>query len=310
MKKLLLTLMILLSLFAVGCGNKSTNPNTTNNNTVHSQSFTGNFTFGTFGNASALSINEDGSIYMNMDNLLLTIKKEMVTKISDSQYTIKGQMPTIKYDNTSSAAAKSVMFAQSASDMNTVDVSLNLSGGSLSLSGQVNSDNVNANLTEVSGYIPSDYAGIYYLEGTPNTEIEIKSDGYVSLKRIQNGNTSLEQNYTDKLIKLYENEYLLNEGSLENNSLSSGQMTTSDAESILVAETLKYYNIYTKSTLKFENNIITMETKRLNIDYKDYNTINNYIQEIIKDISYTNQIDYSLITVKFENPESLKFIKK
>ena len=310
MKKLLLTLIMLLSVLGVSCEKKPTAPNTTNpNNTGHSQSFTGNFTFGTFGNASALSINEDGSIYMNMDNVLLTIKKEMVTKISDSQYQIKGQMPTIKYD-TSSAAAKSIMFAQSASDMNTVDVSLNLSGGSLSLSGQINSDNVNANLKEVIGYILSDYAGIYYLEGTPNTEIEIKSDGYVNLKRIQNGNTSLEQNYTDKLIKLSENEYLLNEGSLENNSLSSGQMTSSDAESILVAETLKYYNIYTKSTLRFENNAITMETKRLNVDYKDYNTINNYIQEIIKDISYTNRIDYSLITVKFENTELLKFIKK
>lgn len=148
------------------------------------------------------------------------------------------------------------------------------------------------------------------MEGTPNTEIEIKSDGYVNLKRIQNGNTSLEQNYTDKLIKLSENEYLLNEGSLENNSLSSGQMTSSDAESILVAETLRHYNISTRSTLKFENSTITMETKRLNVDYKDYNTINNYIQEIIKDISYTNRIDYSLITVKFENTELLKFIKK
>ncbi|PCG19851.1 hypothetical protein [Brachyspira sp. G79] len=309
MKKLLFTLIMLLSILGIGCEKKPTAPNTTNNNTGHSQSFTGNFAFGTFGNASALSINEDGSIYMNMDNVLLTIKKEMVTKISDSQYQIKGQMPTIKYD-TSSAAAKSVMYAQSASDINTVDVSLNLSDGSLSLSGKINDNSVSGSLKEVSGYMPSDYAGIYYLEGTPNTEIEIKSDGHVSLKRIQNGNTSLEQNYTDKLIKLSENEYLLNEGSLENNSLSSGQMTTSDAESILVAETLKYYNIYTKSTLRFENNAITMETKRLNVDYKDYNTINNYIQEIIKDISYTNQIDYSLITVKFENPESLKFIKK
>ena len=248
---------------------------------------------------------------MNMDNVLLTIKKEMVTKISDSQYTIKGQMPTIKYDTSSSATAKSIMFAQSTSDMNTVDVSLNLNGGSLSLSGQVNSDNVNANLTEVSGYIPNDYAGIYYMDGNQNnTGIEIKSDGYVIIKRMQNGNTNLEQKYNDKLIKLSENEYLLNEGSLENNSLSSGQMTTSDAESILVAETLRHYNISTRSTLKFENSTITMETKRLNINYKDYNTISDYIQQIIKDISYTNQIDYSLITVKFENTEYLTFIKK
>ena len=305
-KQIIFTLFLLIFIFS--CSKTPTDPNT-NNNTAHSQSFTGNFTFGTFGNASALSINEDGSIYMNMDNVLLTIKKEMVTKISDSKYQIKGQMPTIKLD-TSSAAAKSIMFAQSASDMNTVDVSLNLSGGNLSLSGTINNNSVSGNLKEVSGYILSDYAGIYYLEGTPNTEIEIKSDGYVNLKRIQNGNTSLEQNYTDKLIKLSENEYLLNEGSLENNSLSSGQMTSSDAESILVAETLRHYNISTRSTLKFENSTITMETKRLDINYKDYNTISDYIQQIIKDISYTNQIDYSLITVKFENTEYLTFIKK
>lgn len=311
MKKLLFTLIMLLSILGISCEKKPTAPNTTNpNNTGHSQSFTGNFTFGTFGNASALSINEDGSIYMNMDNVLLTIKKEMVTKISDSQYQIKEQMPTIKYD-TSSSAAKSVMYAQSASDMNTVDVSLNLSGGSLSLSGKINDNSVSGSLNEVSGYIPSDYAGIYFIGDDKNsTEIEIKSDGYVNLKRIQNGNTSLEQNYTDKLIKLSENEYLLNEGSLENNSLSSGQMTSSDAESILVAETLRHYNISTRSTLKFENSTITMETKRLNINYKDYNTISDYIQQIIKDISYTNQIDYSLITVKFENTEYLTFIKK
>ncbi|CRF33402.1 unnamed protein product [Brachyspira suanatina] len=99
MKKLSLTLITLLSILSIGCEKKPTEPtNNNNNNANHSQSFTGNFTFGTFGNASALFINEDGSIYMNMENGLLTIKKEMVTKISDSQYTIKGQMPTIKYD--------------------------------------------------------------------------------------------------------------------------------------------------------------------------------------------------------------------
>ena len=171
MKKLLLTLIMLLTLLTISCSNKATAPtnnDNNNNNVSHSQSFTGNFTFGTFGNASALSINEDGSIYMNMDNVLLTIKKEMVTKISDSKYQIKGQMPTIKYDNTSSATAKSLMFSQSASDMNTVDVSLNLSGGSLSLSGTINNNSVSGNLKEVSGYIPSDYVGVYYIGDETN----------------------------------------------------------------------------------------------------------------------------------------------
>ena len=111
-KQIIFTLFLLIFIFS--CSKTPTDPNT-NNNTAHSQSFTGNFSFGTFGNALALSINEDGSIYMNIENGLLTIKKEMVTKISDSKYQIKGQMPTIKYD-TSSAAAKSIMFAQSASE--------------------------------------------------------------------------------------------------------------------------------------------------------------------------------------------------
>ena len=123
MKKLLLTLIMLLTLLTISCSNKATAPtnndNNNNNNVSHSQSFTGNnFQFGTFGNVSALSINEDGSIYMNIENGLLTIKKEMVTKKSDSQYTIKGQMPTIKYD-ASSAALQSVMLSQKAADMNT-----------------------------------------------------------------------------------------------------------------------------------------------------------------------------------------------
>ena len=86
MKKLFTSLIIFFTLLLiVSCSNSSTDPNNNNNNN-NSQSFTGDFTFGAFGKASALTINEDGSIYMNVENGLLTIKKEMVTKISDSQY--------------------------------------------------------------------------------------------------------------------------------------------------------------------------------------------------------------------------------
>ncbi|MEI0491730.1 hypothetical protein R4J17_04720 [Brachyspira intermedia] len=309
MKKLLITSMMLLSLFIIGCGNKTTAPTTTNNNN-HSQSFTGNFTFGTFGNASALSINENGSIYMNMDNLLLTIKKEMVTKISDSQYKIKGQMPTIKYD-TSSATSKSIMFAQNASDINTVDVSLNLSGGSLSLSGQVNSDNVNANLTEVSGYIPNDYIGIYFIgDDKNNTEIEIKSDGYITMKGKQDGIVVVEQEYTDKLIKLSENEYILNHSSAKRNIPSTGTISFADAESIVITEAIKYYNISQKDTLKFENNTMTITGQGLIATYKDVNTIGKYIEEVAKDRSYTNQIDYSLFTLQLGEETSQTINKK
>ncbi|MEI0749355.1 hypothetical protein [Brachyspira pulli] len=309
MKKLLITSMMLLSLFIIGCGNKTTAPTTTNNNN-HSQSFTGNFTFGTFGNASALSINEDGSIYMNMDNVLLTIKKEMVTKISDSQYQIKGQMPTIKY-NTSSSAAKSIMFAQSTSDMNTVDVSLNLSGGSLSLSGKINNDNVSGNLKEVNGYIPSDYVGVYYIgDDKYNTEIEIRSDGYITMKGKQDGIVVVEQEYTDKLIKLSENEYILNHNSAKRNIPSTGTISFADAESIVITEAEKYYNISQKSTLKFENNTMIITVQGLIVTYKDVNTIGKYIEEVAKDRSYTNKIDYSLFTLKLTAESSDIFTKK
>ncbi len=297
MKKLLITLIMLLSILSIGCEKKPTEPTTTNNN-GHSQSFTGNFTFGTFGNASALSINEDGSIYMNIENGLLTIKKEMVTKISDSQYTIKGQMPTIKLD-TSSAAAKSAMFAQSASDMNTVDVSLNLSGGSLSLSGQINDNSVSGSLKEVSGYIPSDYVGVYYIgDDKNNTEIEIKSDGYITMKGKQDGIVVVEQEYTDKLIKVSENEYILNHGSAKRNISSTGTISFADAESIVITEAIKYYNISQKDTLKFENNTMIITGQGLTATYKDVNTIGKYIEEVAKDRSYTNKIDYSLFTLK------------
>lgn len=309
MKKLLITSMMLLSLFIIGCGNKTTAPTTTNNNN-HSRSFTGNFKFGTFGNASALFINEDGSIYMNMDNVLLTIKKEMVTKISDSKYQIKGQMPTIKYD-TSSAAAKSIMFAQSASDMNTVDVSLNLSGESLSLSGQVNNDNISGNLTEVIGYIPNDYIGIYFIgDDKNNTEIEIKSDGYITMKGKQDGIVVVEQEYTDKLIKLSENEYILNHSSAKRNIPSTGTISFADAESIVITEAIKYYNISQKDTLKFENNTLTITGQGLTATYKDVDTIKKYIDEVAKDRSYTNQIDYSLFTLQLGEETSQTINKK
>lgn len=306
-KQIIFTLFLLIFIFS--CSKTPTDPNT-NNNTAHSQSFTGNFSFGTFGNVSALSINEDGSIYMNIENGLLTIKKEMVTKISDSQYQIKGQMPTIKYD-TSSATAKSVMFAQSASDMNTVDVSLNLSGGSLSLSGQVNSDNVNANLTEVSGYIPSDYVGVYYIgDGINDYGFEIKSDGIVVNIELQNGNVIYHKGYTEKLIKVSDNEYILNINSLENNTPSTGTISFADAESIVITEAEKYYNISQKSTLKFENNTMIITGQGLIATYKDVNTIGKYIEEVAKDRSYTNKIDYSLFTLKLTAESSDTLTKK
>ena len=314
MKKLLLTLIMLLTLLTISCSNKATAPtdnDNNNNNVSHSQSFTGNnFQFGTFGNVSALSINEDGSIYMNMDDVLLTIKKEMVNKISDSKYQIKGQMPTIKLD-TSSAAAKSVMFTQNASDMNTVDVSLNLSGGSLSLSGKINDNSVSGNLKEVRGYIPSDYTGTYYIgDGQNGNEIQITSDGYVINKGYEGGNVILEEEYTDKLIKLSENEYILNHNSAKRNIPSTGTISFGEAESIVITEAMKYYNISQKSTLKFENNTLTITGQGLIATYKDVDTIGKQIEKVAEDRAYLKEVDYSLFTLKLTAESSDIFTKK
>ena len=237
----------------------------------------------------------------------------MVTKISDSQYTIKGQMPTIKYD-TSSAAAKSIMFAQSASDMNAVDVSLNLSGGNLSLSGTINNNSVSGNLKEVSGYIPNDYIGIYFIgDDKNNTEIEIKSDGYITMKGKQDGIVVVEQEYTDKLIKLSENEYILNHSSAKRNIPSTGTISFADAESIVITEAIKYYNISQKDTLKFENNTLTITGQGLTASFGDKittETMQKYIEEVAKDRSYTNQIDYSLFTLQLGEETSQTINKK
>ena len=247
---------------------------------------------------------------MNMDNVLLTIKKEMVTKISDSQYQIKGQMPTIKYD-ASSAALQSVILSQKAADMNTVDVSLNLSGTTLSLSGKINDNSVSGSLNEVSGYIPSDYVGVYYIgDGINDYGFEIKSDGIVVNIELQNGNVIYHKGYTEKLIKVSENEYILNINSLENNTPSTGTISFADAESIVITEAEKYYNISQKSTLKFENNTMTMTGQGLIATYKDVNTIGKYIEEVAKDRSYTNKIDYSLFTLKLESATTSTFNKK
>ena len=304
-KQIIFTLFLLIFIFS--CSKTPTDPNT-NNNTAHSQSFTGNFSFGTFGNVSALSINEDGSIYMNIENGLLTIKKEMVTKISDLKYQIKGQMPTIKYD-ASSAALQSVMLSQKAADMNTVDVSLNLSGTTLSLSGQVNNDNISGNLTEVIGYIPNDYVGIYYDANSQGYGFEIKADGMVTKIQVQNNTVIYHEKYTEKLIKLSDNEYILNSSSLEKNIPSTIDRST--AEGLIFDEAEKYYNMYEKYTLKFENNnILKMTRQPLTGTHKDISAIENDINEVIKNIEHLKQIDYSLFTLKLESQTTDTFTKK
>ena len=87
--------------------------------------------------------------------------------------------------------------------MNTVDVSLNLSGGNLSLSGTINNNSVSGSLKEVSGYIPSDYTGTYYIgDGQNGNEIQITSDGYVINKGYDTVRSSALSDYS-KYFNLY-----------------------------------------------------------------------------------------------------------
>ena len=312
MKKLFTSLIIFLTLLlVVSCSNGSTDPNNNNNNNNNSQSFTGDFTFGAFGQASALTINEDGSIYMNVENGLLTIKKEMVTKISDSKYHIKGEMPVINYD-TSAASLKSSMSFQNAANMNTIDVMLNIGGGNLSLSGKVNSDSVTATLQEVSGYMPSNYAGIYYTYyGEECYGYEVKSDGIVVNIGLQNDNVIYYKGYTEKLIKVSENEYILNVDSLEKDAIPpTGTITPEQAYIIILEEAQKYNNMSVKSTFKFENNTLTVTGGSLIVSCKDPTAMDEYTKKVAEDRAYTNQIDYTLFTLKPEESSPTIFNKK
>ncbi|CRF33404.1 hypothetical protein BRSU_1421 [Brachyspira suanatina] len=201
------------------------------------------------------------------------------------------------------------MFAQNAADMNAIDVSLNLSGKSLSLSGQVNNNNVNANLIEISGYIPNDYVGIYYDENSQGYGFEIKSDGMVTKIQVQNNIVIYYEKYTEKLIKLSENEYILNPSSLKKNIPST--IDPSTAEGLIFDEAEKYYNMYEKYTLKFENNnILKMTRQPLTGTHKDISAIENDINEVIKNIEHLKQIDYSLFTLKLESQTTDTFTKK
>ncbi len=73
---------------------------------------------------------------------------------------------------------------------------------------------------------------------------------------------------------------------------------------------MKYYNISQKSTLKFENNTMIMTGQGLEATFKDVDTIKKYIEEVEKDRSYTNKIDYTLFSLKLTGKTSTTFTKK
>lgn len=75
---------------------------------------------------------------------------------------------------------------------------------------------------------------------------------------------------------------------------------------------MKYYNISQKSTLKFENNTMIMTSQGLTVSMEGTvtETMKKYIEEVAKDRSYTNQIDYSLFSLKLTGKTSTTFTKK
>lgn len=162
--------------------------------------------------------------------------------------------------------------------------------------------------------MPSNYAGVYYAgDGQNDYGFEVKSDGIVVNIEFQNGNVIYHKGYTEKLIKVSENEYILNIDSIEKDAIPpTGTITPEQAEIIILEEAQKYNNMSVKSTLKFENNTLTITGQGLIVSMEGTvtETIKKYIEEVAKDRSYTNQIDYSLFSLKLTGKTSTTFTKK
>lgn len=65
-----------------------------------------------------------------------------------------------------------------------------------------------------------------------------------------------------------------------------------------------------KSTFKFENNTLTVTGGSLIVSCKDPTMNDEYTKKVAEDRAYTNQIDYTLFTLKPEESSSTIFNKK
>uniref|UniRef100_UPI003F4AF956 hypothetical protein n=1 Tax=Brachyspira catarrhinii TaxID=2528966 RepID=UPI003F4AF956 len=120
--------------------------------------YIGSFQFEDFGKISCLLIDKDKNIYLNSENGFLKIKKEMTTKISDSKYEIKSKMPSINFNETSS-------------NINFVNLELNIQEDNLLLSGYIDNEKINTDLKGLKINIPSYNCGPYYIGDNPNKKL-------------------------------------------------------------------------------------------------------------------------------------------
>lgn len=306
MKKLLLTLIMLLTLLTISCSNKATAPTTNNQNSKVMNSFSGTFQFGNFGNVSALGIKDDNTIYMPLDNSIIEIDKNMVDKLSDTKYKIEGYMPNI--NNTS---AKYLMLNTENSSY--INLNLDIVNNNLSLSGEVANSPINANLIGTGSSFNAKYAGIYRVEGIegaeyiPEYEVKDNGDVYFTSYDINTGEIIIKDDRKAYLIKESDNIYDL----ITPGEEFTGVIDERQAEKLIDVRAMKYYNISDKTKLIFSDNELIEEGYSISIGKE---TSDPYYQDAVKkvmaDTNYLDQIDYTIFKVEYGNKSTMKWIKK
>ncbi|WP_020003922.1 hypothetical protein [Brachyspira innocens] len=317
MKKLLLTLIMLLSILGISCEKKPTDPTTNNQNSKVMNSFSGGFTFGNFGNVSFLGIKYDNTIYMTLNNFIIEVDKNMVNKLSDTKYQIKGNMPNI--DN-NSAAKYSVLNNENInlSEVNSsyIDIELNIINNNLSLSGEIYNSKINVNFTGTGNTFNAKYAGIYTLEEMEGAEMkyeyEVKDNGDVYF-------TSYDINTGEIITKDNRNAYLIKESDNIYNLIIpvkefSGSIDKSQAEILISQRALKYYNVVIKNRITFSDNKLIEEYYSVSSKYNDTDTsyYEDAINKVMADTNYLDKIDYSKFKVEEQTEAYAKWnwIKK
>lgn len=254
MKKLLLTLIMLLSILSISCEKKPTDPITNNQNSKVMNSFSGTFQFGNFGNVSALAIKNDNTIYMTLDKSIIEIDKSMVTKVSDAKYQIKGDMPNI---NTS--------LSRQLANLSHVDMNIDIANNNLSLSGKTGNSPINANLIGTGSSFNSKYAGTYvWGEGPSRNEYEIKDNGDMYFCQYLNDEMIYKEDQKSYLIKKTDNIYYLIFDVSQN---ISGTINKDQARLLISERAQKYYNIIKQQIITFSDDKFTLESYEITMVY-------------------------------------------
>lgn len=252
--------------------------------------FYGNFQSEDLGQISYLLMDRDGNVYLNTENAFLKIKKEITEETSNSKYQIKSIIPSINFNKTSS-------------NINFVNIGLNIEKDTLSLSGYINNDKINADFKKLKINIPAYHCGSYYIGDNKNgTNITIKNNGTVIIKIFKDGKKIENKKYIGKIIKLNENEYIL--------ILNIDYTENEPAEKLIITEALKYYNIYPKINIKFENDSLILTRNNLTAVLNDTSLFKQYVDKVSTNLVYLYKIDYSKFSLKLENPTTEIFTKR